>query len=67
MDKIKKEKVPPGARVAFALVGFYLVLKYVVRPPLPFSVIFMYMCMALSGAIMYLTLFYNIKDAVIAP
>lgn len=67
MDKMKKEKIPPGARVALALLGFYLVLKYVIHPPLPFSVIFMYMCMATSGAIMYLTLFYNMKDTVITP
>jgi len=63
----KKKVIGPGARVALSMLGFYLVLKFVVRPPLPFSVIFMYMCMALSGAIMYLTLFYNIKEVVVTP
>ena len=67
MAKTKKERIPPGIRVTLAVVGFYLVLKYVVRPPLPFSLIFMYMCMALSAAIMYLTLFYDIKNAVVTP
>ncbi len=67
MRKIKKGGVPPGIQVTLSLFAFYLFLKFAVRPPLPFSVIFMYMSLALVGAILYLTLFFNIRDVVVTP
>ena len=67
MDKIKKKGPQPGLRVALFIFLFYLFLKLAIRPPLPFSVIFMYMIMSLVGGMMYLTLFYNIKDVVVIP
>ncbi|MDC4227188.1 MAG: hypothetical protein MPW15_23825 [Candidatus Manganitrophus sp.] len=67
MEKIKKKGMPPGLRVALSLALFYLFLRFIVQPPLPFSVIFMYMAMALAGAIMYLTLFFNIKEVIVNP
>lgn len=67
MEKIKKKGMPPGIRVALSLALFYLFLRFIVQPPLPFSVIFMYMAMALAGAIMYLTLFFDIKEVIVTP
>lgn len=66
MEKIKKERLSPGIRVALFMFLFYIFLK-LIRPPLPFSVILIYMSLATLAAVVYLTLFYNIKDAVVTP
>jgi len=60
----------PGIRVFLALAGFYLFVKYVVpvfSAPLPFSLIFMYMALAVIGAAVYLSLFYDIGETVVSP
>jgi hypothetical protein len=67
MSKIGRERLSPGVRVLLSMLAFYLFLKFLVRPPLPSSVIVLYMLLAGIGAVVYLTLFYNIKDAVITP
>lgn len=67
MAKIKKERTHPGLRVALLLAAFYLFVKFAVRPPMPSSVVFMYMLLAVLGAVLYLTLFYDLKEAVVTP
>ncbi len=60
----------PGIRVFLALTGFYLFVKYAVpvfSAPLPFSLIFMYMALATVGATVYLALFYDLQETVVAP
>ncbi len=59
--------IHPAARVFVALVAFYFFVKFAISPPLPFSLIFMYMALAIAGAAIYLALFSNIKEAVIDP
>ena len=66
MEKVKKKGIPPGLRVALLMFIFYLFLK-VIRPPLPFSVILIYMSLATIGAVVYLTVFFDIKEAVVTP
>lgn len=67
MEKMKKKKAPPGLQVAVFLFVLYLVLKFAIRPPLPFSVLFMYMLLAALGSVLYLTLFFDLKEAVVTP
>jgi len=62
-----KKGVHPGIQVAVALGLFYLFIKFAIQPPLPFSLIFMYMSLAVVGSAVYLALFYDLKEAVIDP
>lgn len=57
----------PGIRVGLALGAFYLFIKFGIRPALPFSMIFMYMCLGLAGSAVYLALFSDIQEAIIDP
>ncbi len=54
-------------KVALCMAAFYLVLKFGVKPPLPSSLIFMYMALVTVGAVTYLSLFHDIKEAIIDP
>ncbi|MFQ5949493.1 MAG: c-type cytochrome [Nitrospiria bacterium] len=63
----KKKEMHPGIRVGLWVVAVYLVLKFAVRPPLPSSVIFMYMLLVAIGAVVYLNLFYSLGGTVVTP
>jgi|SRR5579863_159226 len=67
MEKTKVKGLPPGIRVFLFLLVLYLLLKYAVHPPLPWSVLLMYMLLATFGTVVYLTLFYDFKQAIITP
>jgi len=67
MARFKKWGLNPGVRVVFFLFVLYLLLKFAVKPPLPYSVLSMYMLLALVGAILYLTLFFNIREVIVTP
>ena len=49
-------RIPLFLRTVIVLVAFYLFLKVGIRPPLPGSVVLLYMAFALLGVIIYITL-----------
>jgi len=57
----------PGLKVLLILCGFYLCIRYLVSPPLPSSMIFMYMSLAGVGAVVYLALFYDLQQTIVQP
>jgi len=63
----KKSSIHPGIVVGLCILAFYLVLKLAVKPPLPSSLIFMYMSLATIGGITYLTLFHDLKKTIVDP
>lgn len=57
----------PGIKVLLWLLVFYLALKFGIKPPLPSSVIFMYMSLAIAGGMVFIALFHNVKQTVFDP
>jgi mono/diheme cytochrome c family protein len=66
-EQSQKRGIPPGVTVAVCILCFYLVLKFLVNPPLPSSLIFMYMALCTVGATVYLNLFHDIGKSVVGP
>jgi mono/diheme cytochrome c family protein len=65
MEAVKK--VPDILRVLLVVAVIYLILKFGIRPPLPSSLITMYMSLLTVGAIIYVVLFFDIKKAILVP
>lgn len=63
----KKGRVSVPARVAIIWVGVYLFLKFAIKPPLPSSVIFMYMTMTSIGLLIYVSIFEDVLQAFKGP
>jgi mono/diheme cytochrome c family protein len=61
------EKIPTPIRLLIPMLLFYTVLKTVISPPLPHSLILMYMTLATIGTLIYTTLFYNLSENFIIP
>ncbi len=55
-------------KVVLSVGAFYAFLKIAFLPfPLPFSLTFMYMSLAVIGALVYMTLFLDIAESIISP
>ena len=65
MEAVKK--VPDILRVLLVVAVIYLILKFGIKPPLPSSLIMMYMTLLTVGAIIYVVLFFDVKKTIIAP
>ena len=55
-----KRKIPIHLQMALIWFGVYLFLKLGIKPPLPFSLILMYMTMTLIGIIVYVSVFEDV-------
>jgi len=64
---VEKKGIHPAIKVGLCLLVFYLVIKFGIKPPLPSSLIFMYMCLATVGGIVFLALFHDMQKEVFAP
>lgn len=53
--------------VAIVWVGIYLFLKFAIKPPLPSSVIFMYMTMTSIGMLVYVSIYEDVLQAFKRP
>ena len=51
----KRRRIPVPAQVALVWIGVYLFLKLVIKPPLPFSLIFTYMGMTSVWLLIYIS------------
>jgi hypothetical protein len=63
----KGRRIPILAKVVIVWVAIYLFLKFGIKPPLPSSVIFMYMTMTSIGMLMYVTIYEDVLQAVWRP
>ena len=66
-NQSERSGVNPGLKVLGCWVVFYLFLKFVVNPPLPSSVIFMYMSLVVVGGLTFLALFHDIGQTIFDP
>lgn len=60
-------RIPEPIRVLLVLGAVYLFLKFGIDPPLPSSLVMMYMLLMAIGAAIYLTLFSNIQESIVGP
>jgi mono/diheme cytochrome c family protein len=61
------KRIPDSVRVLLVVVVVYLLLKFAIKPPLPFSLIFMYMTLLLIGVVIYITLFFDMRNTLLIP
>lgn len=66
-SQAKKRRVSVPAQVAIVWLGIYLFLKFAIKPPLPSSVIFMYMTMTSIGLLMYVSIYEDVLQAFKGP
>ncbi len=64
---VEKQGMNPAIKVLICLVVFYLVLKFGIKPPLPSSLIFMYMALGVVGGTVFLSLFHDMGKIVFNP
>ncbi len=65
----KKRMIPIPAQVAIIWIGLYLILSFFIKPPLPSSIIFMFMATITVGLLLAVSIYENIlqefKDPII--
>jgi mono/diheme cytochrome c family protein len=61
------KRIPDSVRVLLVVAGIYLFLKFGIKPPLPFSLILMYMTLLFIGVVIYVTLFFDVKKTFLIP
>ncbi|MGH7230927.1 MAG: c-type cytochrome [Nitrospiraceae bacterium] len=66
MSQVKKWRMSVLAQVAIVWMGIYLFLK-LIQPPLPSSVIFMYMTMTSIGLLMYVSIYEDVLQEFKGP
>jgi mono/diheme cytochrome c family protein len=68
-DKTVKtgRRVPLHVQVVLIWLAVYLFLKFAIKPPLPFSLIFMYMTMVLIGLLVYVSIFEDVLREFFVP
>ncbi|MGH7227960.1 MAG: c-type cytochrome [Nitrospiraceae bacterium] len=66
-SQAKKRRISVPAQVAIVWIGVYLFLKYFIKPPLPSSVIFMYMTMTSIGLLMHVSIYEEVLQAFKGP
>jgi mono/diheme cytochrome c family protein len=66
METVQKG-IPGPVRVLAVVAAVYLLLKFAISPPLPSSLIMMYMALLSVGAIIYIILFFDVKKTILVP
>ena len=61
------ERIPAPIRIFLPMIAIYAFLKIVISPPLPHSLILMYMILVSIGTLIYVSLFYNLEETLIGP
>ena len=60
-------RVPILLKAAIIWVGIYLFIKFAISPPLPSSLIFMYMSLVTVAILVYISIFEEVKEAFWGP
>ena len=63
----KRRRIPVPAQVAIVWIVVYLFLKLFIKPPLPSSLIFMYMTMTSIGLLMYVSIYEDMLQGFKGP
>jgi len=66
-SQAKKSRIPVLVKVAAVWIGVYLVLKLVIKPPLPSSIIFMYMTTVTVGLALAVSIYEQILHDFLDP
>ncbi|VAX25507.1 hypothetical protein MNBD_NITROSPINAE02-1185 [hydrothermal vent metagenome] len=66
-SKTKKSRIPVPAKVAIVWIGAYLILKLAIKPPLPSSLIFMYMTAITVGLALSVSIFEDLLNQFLGP
>lgn len=61
------KRIPDPVRILLVVVATYLLLRFGVKPPLPFSLVMMYMTLLSIGVVIYITLFFDVKKTFLIP
>ena len=64
---IKKRRIPLHVQIAVIWIGVYLFLKLAIKPPLPFSLILMYMTLTSVGLLVYVSIFEDVLREFVDP
>jgi len=66
-SQAKRRQIPILVRVAVIWIGIYLFLKFVMKPPLPSSLILMYMTMTSIGIGLYVSIYEDLLQGFVGP
>src|SRR5436309_4791200 len=61
------KRIPDSVRVLLVVAATYLLLRFGIKPPLPFSLVSMYMTLLSIGVVIYVTLFFDVKKTFLIP
>jgi mono/diheme cytochrome c family protein len=66
-DQTPRRRIPVPALAAVVWIGVYLFLKFVIKPPLPSSLIFMYMATVTVGLVMAVSIYEPVLQGFKGP
>lgn len=64
---MRLSRVPVLAKIAVLVVGIYVLLRFAIYPPLPSSIIFLYMALTVISIWIYMVLFVNLREILYLP
>ena len=62
-----KRRIPILAKVVGVVIGIYILVRFVIQPPLPFSLILMYMSLTVVGVLVYVSIYDDVWHDFTAP
>lgn len=66
-SQAKRRRIPVPAQVVIVWIGIYLFLKLFIKPPLPSSLIFMYMSLTSVGLLIYVSIYEDMLQGFKGP
>jgi hypothetical protein len=61
------KRIPILLKVTMVLIAVYVLIRFVIHPPLPFSLVFMYMTLAALGTLVYVSIYDDVWHGFSAP
>lgn len=58
---------PVLTKVAVVVIGIYILIRYIIHPPLPASLILMYMALTVIGVMVYVSIYDDVWEGFTAP
>ncbi|MBI3609700.1 MAG: c-type cytochrome [Nitrospirae bacterium] len=62
-----KRRIPILAKVVGVVIGIYILIRFVIQPPLPFSLVFMYMSLTVVGVLVYVSIYDDVWNEFTLP
>ncbi|MBI3995118.1 MAG: hypothetical protein HY349_03970, partial [Nitrospirae bacterium] len=57
---MSNRRIPVLAKVLGVVIGIYVLVRFVIHPPLPFSLILMYMSLTVVGVLVYVSIYDDV-------